>query len=212
MLCFLGWAAGIRTPESRLGRSRELCGSEPQARVCRSSGSPRSGHAQPAGAWAIGSVEGWPAIQAMASLPLRPNRPLSAACDRGHRAQRSPGGAVNNPVNNLLPNTRDRQLLSGTTGHVVNNQRTIFCRIPGTKGAPVRATDTKSPRVQAPPLPYEPGGRRFESCRAHQINLQLAILRLEAVVNNLFATVVIAQLRRHGTSREWPDSAWHVGR
>ena len=212
MLCFLGWAAGIRTPESRLGRSRELCGSEPQARVCRSSGSPRSGHAQPAGAWAIGSVEamagdssdGIPAVKAEspAERGLRPGTP-------GPKVPRRRG---EQSVNNLLPNTRDQQLLSGTTGHVVNNQRTIFCRIPGIKGVPVRATDTKNPRVQAPALAYEPGGRRFESCRAHQINLQPAIFRLEAVVNNLFATVVIAQLRRHGTSREWPDSAWHVGR
>jgi hypothetical protein len=32
----------------------------------------------------------------------------------------------------------------------------------------IRATDTKNPRVQAPALAYEPGGRKFESCRAHQ--------------------------------------------
>ena len=32
---------------------------------------------------------------------------------------------------------------------------------------PVRATSTRNPRVQSPVLAYEPGGRRFESCRAH---------------------------------------------
>jgi hypothetical protein len=70
----------------------------------------------------------------------------------------------------------------------VNNQRTIFSRIPGIKRVSVRATDTKHPRAQAPALAYEPGGRRFESCRAHQINnLQPRVFRLETVVNNLFA-------------------------
>ena len=73
-------------------------------------------------------------------------------------------------VNNLPPNTRRQQGLSGITRSVVINQRTTFCRIPGTTRVPVRATDTKDQRVQAPALAYEPGGRRFESCRAHQIN------------------------------------------
>ena len=96
-------------------------------------------------------------------------------------------------VNNVLPNTRNHQVLSGFTGIVVNNQRTTFCRIPGNKRAPVRATDTKNPRVQAPALAYEPGGRRFESCRARQINnLQPLIFRPETVLNNLFATVARA--------------------
>ena len=46
------------------------------------------------------------------------------------------------------------------------NWRTIFYRIPGINAVSVRATDTKNPRAQAPALAYEPGGRRFESCRA----------------------------------------------
>jgi hypothetical protein len=49
-------------------------------------------------------------------------------------------------VNNLLPNTRELQGL-------------------------IRATHTENPRVQAPAEPYEPGGRRFESCRARQPSL-----------------------------------------
>ena len=78
----------------------------------------------------------------------------------------------------------------------MNNQRTIFCRIPGIKGVPVRATDTKHPRAQAPALTYEPGGRTFESCRAHQINnLQPSIYGPPAVVNNLCAPVAGAALR-----------------
>jgi hypothetical protein len=98
-------------------------------------------------------------------------------------------------VNNLLPNTRNQQLLSGITANVVNNQRTNPCRIPGIKAGLVRATDTKNPRVQAPALAYEPGGRRFESCRAHQINnLQAPFFGSESVVNNLFATVAGAVL------------------
>jgi hypothetical protein len=53
-------------------------------------------------------------------------------------------------VNNLLPNTKEREALSGNTGRGVNNQRTTFSRIPGTKRVPVRATDTKNPRGQTP--------------------------------------------------------------
>ena len=34
----------------------------------------------------------------------------------------------------------------------MNNQRTIFRRIPGTKRVSIRATDTKNPRAQAPAL------------------------------------------------------------
>jgi hypothetical protein len=44
-------------------------------------------------------------------------------------------------VNNFLPNARYQR-------------------------GPVRATSTRNPRVQSPVLAYEPGGRRFESCRA----------------------------------------------
>ena len=45
---------------------------------------------------------------------------------------------------------------------------------------------------------YEPGGRRFESCRAHQINnLQRRVFVPEPIVNNSFATVFrTAQCRR----------------
>ena len=35
----------------------------------------------------------------------------------------------------------------------------------GQQAVLVRATDTKNPRVQAPALAYEPGGRSFESSR-----------------------------------------------
>jgi hypothetical protein len=38
------------------------------------------------------------------------------------------------------------------------------------QGHSLRATATKNPRGQAPALAYEPGGRRFESCRARQMN------------------------------------------
>jgi hypothetical protein len=69
-------------------------------------------------------------------------------------------------VNNPRPSTRRQQGLSGISGNVVINQRTTFSRILCTQRVPVRATDTKNPRVQAPALAYEPGGRRFESCRA----------------------------------------------
>jgi hypothetical protein len=42
---------------------------------------------------------------------------------------------------------------------------------------------------------YEPGGRRFESCRAHQINnLQPSFFPPYAVVNNLFGTIARAGL------------------
>jgi hypothetical protein len=43
--------------------------------------------------------------------------------------------AVNNSVNNLLPTTRNHWVSSGITANVVNNQRTIFSRIPGTTGS-----------------------------------------------------------------------------
>jgi hypothetical protein len=43
-----------------------------------------------------------------------------------------------------------QEVMSGTIRKAVNNQRTILCRIPGKKGLPVRATDTKNPRVRGP--------------------------------------------------------------
>src|SRR6266436_4855696 len=46
-------------------------------------------------------------------------------------------------LNNLLPNTRKQQVL-------------------------VRAKHTKNQQDSQPASTYEPGGRKFESCRAHQ--------------------------------------------
>jgi hypothetical protein len=48
----------------------------------------------------------------------------------------------------------------------------------------------------APALAYEPGGRKFESCRAHQINnLQPRIFARRTVVNNSITIVLRAMYR-----------------
>jgi hypothetical protein len=58
-------------------------------------------------------------------------------------------------------------------------------------------TAPKNPRGQTPALAYEPGGRTFESCWAHQINnLQRRVSVPEPVVNNWFATVSPTAHRR----------------
>jgi hypothetical protein len=80
-----------------------------------------------------------------------------------HRARRKPvtsTQASEQSVNNSLPNTRYQQ-------------------------GPIRATHTKSQRGQTPALTYEPGGRTFESCWAHQINnLQPLFCLARPVVKN----------------------------
>jgi hypothetical protein len=63
-----------------------------------------------------------------------------------NQARRCDSRRCEQSENNLPPNRRDQD----------------------GKGVPVRATDTKNPRVQAPALTYEPGGRSFESCRTPQ--------------------------------------------
>ena len=47
-----------------------------------------------------------------------------------------------------------------------------------------RATHMKNPRGQAPALAYEPGGRRFESCRARHLAVVSAFSGLRTIVNN----------------------------
>jgi hypothetical protein len=59
-------------------------------------------------------------------------------------------GSGEQSVNNPVPNTKVQEALRGITWNVVNNRRTIFSRIPGTKRVPVRATDTENPRGQTP--------------------------------------------------------------
>jgi hypothetical protein len=52
-------------------------------------------------------------------------------------------------------------------------------------------------------LGYEPGGRRFESCRARQINnLRRRVFVPEPVVNNLFATAFRTVHRRRSHVRK----------
>jgi hypothetical protein len=86
-------------------------------------------------------------------------------------------------VNNSLPNTRYQQ-------------------------DPIRATYTKNPRGQTPALTYEPGGRTFESCWAHQINnLERRVSVPEPVVNNCFATEFPTLHSEGRRFRNRPDSA-----
>ena len=88
------------------------------------------------------------------------------------------------------PNRREQEGLRAAPGSREQSENN-FLPNTGQQRVPVRATDTKNPRVQAPALAYEPGGRRFESCRARQINnLQPPIFARRTVVNNLFARVL----------------------
>src|SRR5688572_33093636 len=82
----------------------------------------------------------------------------------------------------------------------VHNLCTIWHRTPWNTGHQQGAKPLTGQQDPIPALTYEPGGRRFESCRAHQINnLQPRDSVPKPVVFNFLAAMLRTRLCRNGT-------------
>jgi hypothetical protein len=101
-----------------------------------------------------------------------------------------------------------RRASGAAAGHLTFNFRSILAQTPcNTIHQPV-AKPLKNQQDSKPALTYEPGGRKFESCRAHQINnLQPRVVAAQAFAFNSVPRMFFAGVARPTAGRNRPESA-----